>query len=134
MIAQVTVGAVALIDPSCRVLLGQRPLGGDLPNLWEFPGGKRRAGETVQMAARREMLEELGVTIRPDKLIPFDSVIHRYTKFELCLHLFVCSMWNGDPSPLVHSRIRWVSLKKLKNYPMPPADGPLIAKLLLAFP
>ena len=134
MVSQVIVGAVALIDPSCRVLLGQRPLGGQLPNLWEFPGGKKRIGETVKMAARREMLEELGVTIRADKLVPFDVVSYPYETFELCLHLFVCSIWTGDPRPIVHRRIRWVPLKKLKNYPMPPADGPLIAKLLLAFP
>lgn len=132
--SQVVVGAVALIDPSCRVLLGQRPLGGQLPNLWEFPGGKKRIGETVKMAARREMLEELGVTIRADKLVPFDVVSYPYETFELCLHLFVCSIWKGDPSPKVHSRIRWVPLRMLESYAMPPADAPLITKLLLAFP
>lgn len=128
-----TVGAVALLDPFHRVLLGQRSADGSMPGLWEFPGGKRHRAETTRTAARREILEELGLTILDDKLTPFEVVMHQYETFSLSIHLFVCHEWTGEPAPIVHSRICWVPIPSLSSYPMPPADEPLVAKLMATF-
>jgi 8-oxo-dGTP diphosphatase len=133
LFSEVTVSAVALLDPFHRVLVGQRSSDGPMPSLWEFPGGKRREAETTKTTARREILEELGLTIREDKLAPFAVVSHQYETFDLSLHLFVCREWTGEPVPIVHSSIRWVPLHLLSSYPMPPADEPLVAKLTSAF-
>ena len=104
-----------------------------MPSLWEFPGGKRNNVETTRAAACRETMEELGLNIPEDKLTPFEVVLHQYETFSLSLHLFVCREWTGDPVPIVHSHIRWVPLHLLSSYPMPPADEPLVAKLMAAF-
>lgn len=128
-----TVSAVALLDPLHKVLVGQRSSDSSMPGLWEFPGGKRHSTETTRTAARREILEELGLIILEDKLTPFEVVSHQYETFSLSLHLFVCREWTGELVPIVHSRIRWVPLHLLSSYPMPPADEPLVAKLMAAF-
>ena len=133
MRSQVIVGAAALFDSSRRVLVAQRPSGGSMPDVWEFPGGKQRAGEDIRSTTCRELLEELGIIILEKKLNLFEVIQHPYKGFDLVLHLFICNEWAGQPSPMVHNRLRWVPLQQLSLYPMPPADGPLVAKLLLAF-
>ena len=127
------VGAAALLDSSHRVLVAQRPSVGPMPDVWEFPGGKQRVGEDIRTTTCRELLEELGVIIIEKKLVLFEVIQHRYETFDLVLHLFVCNEWAGQPAPMVHNRLRWVPLKQLLLYPMPPADGPLVEKLRLAF-
>ena len=130
---QVIVGAAALFDSSHRVLVAQRPSDGSMPDVWEFPGGKQRIGENIRSTACRELLEELGIRIGEHKLCPFDVVEHSYETFDLVLHLFICSEWEGLLVPMVHNRLRWVPLRQLFSYRMPPADGPLVEKLVLAF-
>ena len=133
MRSQVIVGAAALFDSSHRVLVGQRPSDGSMPDAWEFPGGKQRIGENIRSTTCRELLEELGIRIGEHKLNPFDVVEHSYETFDLVFHLFTCSEWEGHLAPMVHNRLRWVPLRQLSLYPMPPADGPLVEKLVLAF-
>ena len=127
------VGAAALFDSSHRVLVAQRPSDGSMPDVWEFPGGKQRIGENIRSTTCRELLEELGIRIGEHKLCPFDVVEHSYETFDLVFHLFTCSEWEGHLTPVVHNRLRWVPLRQLSLYPMPPADGPLVEKLVLAF-
>ena len=127
------VGAAALFDSSHRVLVAQRPSDGSVPDVWEFPGGKQRIGENIRSTTCRELLEELGIRIGEHKLCPFDVVEHSYETFDLVFHLFTCSEWEGHLTPVVHNRLRWVPLRQLSLYPMPPADGPLVEKLVLAF-
>jgi len=129
----VTVGAVALFDSDKRVLLGQRASGSELAGFWEFPGGKQREGETIRMAACREVAEELALHVEEEELTPFGTVNHRYERFLLRLHLFVCREWIGVPSLIVHRRIRWVPIHRLPFYSMPPADQPLVKKLLIKY-
>jgi len=129
----VIVGAAALFDSSHRVLVAQRPSDGSMPDVWEFPGGKQRIGENIRSTTCRELLEELGIRIGEHKLCPFDVVEHSYETFDLVFHLFTCSEWEGHLTPVVHNRLRWVPLRQLSLYPMPPADGPLVEKLVLAF-
>ena len=104
-----------------------------MPNVWEFPGGKQRAEEDIRSTTCRELLEELGVVIAERKLSHFAVIQHPYDAFDLLLHLFICNEWKGKPAPMVHARLRWVPLQQLSSYPMPPADSPLVEKLLLAF-
>ena len=121
--------AVALIDRDGRVLLAKRPKGKNMEGLWEFPGGKVDAGETPETALIRELQEELGVDIEASCLAPFTFASHTYDKFHLLMPLYVCRVWKGIPEGREGQRLAWVRPNEMKNYPMPPADKPLIAML-----
>ena len=120
------VSAVALIDPEGRVLLAQRPPGKSLAGLWEFPGGKVDAGETPEIALIRELQEELGIDTWASCLAPLTFASHTYPEFHLLMPLFACRRWNGIPNPREGQTLAWVRPDRLKDYPMPPADIPLI--------
>jgi 8-oxo-dGTP diphosphatase len=122
----VLVAACALIDAGGRILIAQRPAGKSMAGLWEFPGGKIEPGESPEEAVIREMREELGVTIAAKDLNPFAFASHAYPDFHLLMPLFVCRVWAGAPHPHEGQVIAWVSPTDLANYPMPPADLPLI--------
>lgn len=123
------VSAVALIDPDGRILLSQRPQGKSLAGLWEFPGGKVESGETPEAALIRELHEELGIDTWQSCLAPLSFASHTYEDFHLLMPLFACRKWNGIPQPLEGQALKWVRVKDLSSFPMPPADKPLIAVL-----
>ena len=125
----ILVSAVALIDVDGRVLLAQRPEGKSMAGLWEFPGGKIEPGETPEAALIRELHEELGLDTRESCLAPLTFASHAYEKFHLLMPLYACRVWQGDPTPKEGQELAWVRPLKLKDYPMPPADIPLIAML-----
>lgn len=120
------VTAVALIDVDGRVLLAQRPAGKSLAGLWEFPGGKVEAGETPEAALIRELHEELGIETKESCLAPLTFASHSYEDFHLLMPLFACRRWQGIPTPREGQTLAWVRAKDLRDYPMPPADIPLI--------
>lgn len=120
------VSAVALIDADGRVLLAQRPEGKSLAGLWEFPGGKVEAGETPEAALIRELREELGIETKESCLAPLTFASHSYDDFHLLMPLFACRRWQGIPAPREGQTLAWVRANDLRNYPMPPADIPLI--------
>jgi 8-oxo-dGTP diphosphatase len=122
----VLVSAVALLDADGRVLLAQRPEGKSMAGLWEFPGGKVEPGETPETALVRELKEELSVDIRESCLAPLAFASHSYETFHLLMPLYVCRQWRGKVLPTEGQRIAWVRAEKLRDYPMPPADAPLI--------
>jgi 8-oxo-dGTP diphosphatase len=122
----VLVSAVALIDPDGRVLLAQRPEGKSMAGLWEFPGGKVEAGETPEEALTRELHEELGIDTWSSCLAPLTFASHAYEDFHLLMPLFACRRWNGAPQSKEGQTLKWVKAQDLKNFPMPPADIPLI--------
>ena len=122
----VLVVAVALIDPEGRILLAQRPEGKSLAGLWEFPGGKVEMGETPEAALIRELSEELGIETKSSCLAPLTFASHSYEDFHLLMPLFACRRWQGIPSPKEGQNLAWVRARDLRNYPMPPADIPLI--------
>jgi 8-oxo-dGTP diphosphatase len=124
-----TVVAVALVDPDGRVLLAQRPEGKSMAGLWEFPGGKIAPGETPEAALIRELHEELGIDVAEACLAPFTFASHRYERFHLLMPLYVCRRWKGTPVPREGQQLAWVRPARLGEYPMPPADKPLIAML-----
>jgi len=123
------VAAVALVDADRRVLIAQRPEGKSLAGLWEFPGGKLEEGETPEAALIRELEEELGISTKSACLAPLSFASHSYETFHLLMPLYVCRKWQGTPVAREHSALKWVRPQALRDYPMPPADEPLIAAL-----
>ena len=123
------VSAVALVDIDGRVLLAQRPEGKSMAGLWEFPGGKIEAGETPEAALIRELREELDIETKEACLAPLTFASHTYDDWHLMMPLYVCRKWQGTPVTKEHSALKWVRPQKLHDYPMPPADIPLIAPL-----
>ena len=120
------VSAVALVDRDGRVLLAQRPEGKSMAGLWEFPGGKVEPGETPEAALIREVHEELGIDTWASCLAPLTFASHAYDDFHLLMPLFICRKWQGTPISRENQVLRWVRGEKLREYPMPAADIPLI--------
>jgi 8-oxo-dGTP diphosphatase len=125
----VLVAACALVDGDGRVLIGQRPPGKALAGLWEFPGGKVEPGETPEGALIRELKEELGVDVNTACLAPFVFASHTYEDMHLLMPLFLCRRWDGFVQPLEHAALAWVRPERMGDYPMPPADEPLVSYL-----
>jgi len=125
----VLVAAVIMVDIDGRILLAQRPDGKSMAGLWEFPGGKVEAGETPERALIREMREELNIDVTEACLAPFVFASHSYDDFHLLMPLFLCRRWDGILLPREGQKLKWVKIKDLLSYPMPPADAPLIAMI-----
>ena len=97
-----------------------------MAGLWEFPGGKVEAGETPEAALIRELEEELGINTWASCLAPLTFASHSYPDFHLLMPLFICRKWQGTPASREGQRLAWVRAGDLRDYPMPPADVPLI--------
>ncbi len=123
------VAACALVDGDGRVLLARRPEGKSMAGLWEFPGGKLAQGETPEQALIRELREELGIDTSTACLAPFAFASHAYERFHLLMPLYLCRRWKGRPQAREGQTLAWVRPEKLADYPMPPADKPLIPLL-----
>jgi 8-oxo-dGTP diphosphatase len=126
---RVLVSAVALVDADGRVLLARRPPGKPLAGLWEFPGGKVGDNETPEAALVRELKEELDIDVAQSCLAPFTFASHRYPDFDLLMPLYVCRRWEGTMRAMEGQELAWVRPARLSDYPMPPADEPLVAML-----
>ena len=122
--------ACALIDADKRVLIAQRPQGKSMAGLWEFPGGKVEPGERPETTLIRELKEEIGIDVSEPCLAPLTFASHAYETFHLLMPLYVCRRWEGFPTAREGQRLAWVRANKLRDYPMPPADIPLIPHLI----
>jgi 8-oxo-dGTP diphosphatase len=126
----VLVAACALVDTDTRVLIAQRPAGRPMAGLWEFPGGKVEAGERPETTLIRELREELGIIVDEQCLAPLTFASHSYPDFHLLMPLYVCRRWQGTATALEGQKLAWVRANRLRDYPMPPADEPLIVHLM----
>jgi 8-oxo-dGTP diphosphatase len=127
----ILVAACALIDPDGRVLIAQRPAGKSMAGLWEFPGGKAEPGERLEQCLIRELREELGIVVQEECLAPLTFASHSYPDFYLLMPLYVCRRWQGFVEAREQQVLKWVRPHDLRNYPMPPADEPLISHLTM---
>jgi 8-oxo-dGTP diphosphatase len=123
----VLVAAIALVDADGRVLIAQRPEGKSMAGLWEFPGGKVHEAEAPEAALIRELKEELAIDVKEACLAPLTFASHRYEAFHLLMPLYVCRRWEGTVTPQEGQSVKWVKPSELADYPMPPADKPLVA-------
>jgi 8-oxo-dGTP diphosphatase len=126
----VLVAACALVDADGRVLIAQRPAGKPMAGLWEFPGGKIEPDELPEQSLIRELKEELGIVVKEDCLAPLTFASHAYADFHLLMPLYICRRWDGTVAPLEAQQLAWVKPNRLRDYPMPPADVPLISHLM----
>jgi 8-oxo-dGTP diphosphatase len=122
--------ACALIDIDRRVLIAQRPEGKPLAGLWEFPGGKIDPGERPEQTLIRELGEEIGITVKEACLAPLTFASYAYDDFHLLMPLYICRRWEGEVIAREGQKLAWVRANKLRTYPMPPADIPLIPPLI----
>jgi 8-oxo-dGTP diphosphatase len=125
----VLVAACALVDVDGRVLIAQRPAGKPMAGLWEFPGGKVEDGERPEDTLIRELNEELGIVVQEPCLAPLTFASHSYPGFHLVMPLYICRRWEGMVTAREHAKLAWVRANRLRDYPMPPADEPLISHL-----
>lgn len=124
------VAACALVDVDGRVLIARRPQTKAMAGLWEFPGGKIEPGETPEQTVVRELAEELGIETKTACLAPLTFASHAYDDFHLLMPLFVCRRFWGMPVAREHAAIKWVRANRLREYPMPEADVPLVPFLV----
>ena len=123
------VAICALVDPDSRVLITQRPKSKNMPNLWEFPGGKVEYGELPDQALVRELSEELCIETSLSCLAPVTFVIHQYENLNITLFLFICRKWEGIIKPSEGQKISWVTKRALRSFKMPEANSYLVAIL-----
>jgi mutator protein MutT len=121
--------AIAVIERRGRVLICRRRAGDSFGGRWEFPGGKRRRGESWTACLRRELREELGVRVR--RVTPLGQLYHRLGPREAFFRVFRCSLHRGTPKPLAAQALRWVAAGRLRRYRFPPANDPLLRQLAL---
>jgi len=126
----ILVAAVALVDADGRILITQRPAGKPMAGLWEFPGGKFEPDESPEDCLIRELHEELGITVKSECLAPLTFASFRYPDFHLLMPLWVCRRWTGTPAGREGQMLKWVRPMQLRDYPMPPADEPLVPFLM----
>ena len=117
--------AIAVIERKGKYFIQKRSSRGLFADLWEFPGGKIEAGESVTAALRREIKEELGRNVVGERF--FMNVTHFYTQFKANLHVWKCRLDSYPPTDKTH---KWVSLKNIRNYPMPSGSAKIVDKLL----
>ena len=119
--------AAGLVFRAGKLLVAQRKAGSHLAGLWEFPGGKREAGESWEDCLRRELREELAIEVEVGRC--FSEVTHAYPGKTVRLRFFVCALVSGEPRPIDCAALAWVTAEGLRDRGFPPADEQLLAAL-----
>ena len=120
--------AIALIERDGAYLICRRLDEDVLGGYWEFPGGKRRVGESWPACLRRELREELGIAVRALRLC--EEVRHRDPARSLLLKVYACRIARGNPKPIAAQALRWVSAARLDRYRFPPANRALLDRIV----
>lgn len=121
--------AAALVRPDGRVLLQKRPQGKAMAGLWEFPGGKIEPSESPEQALARELTEELGISVSIPDMAPMAFASEAQGDAHMLLLLYIVRKWEGEPQALEAEALKWLSVNEMHDWPMPPADIPLVAAL-----
>ena len=121
--------AAIIRDDRGRYLITQRRRGSHLEGFWEFPGGKRDAGESLSACLRRELAEELGATF--DVGTEVATVEWEYPDRTVVLHFFECRLEVGTIEPRESQAMAWVEPERLRDYEFPPADRALVDRLVI---
>ncbi len=119
--------AAGLIVRGGRILIAQRRTNAHLGGLWEFPGGKRKPGESFEACLAREVMEELGLTIAVHEQVA--TAEHRNAEHRVRLRFYRCTILAGEPHPLGCEACRWITPAEIATYPFPPADEPLVRQI-----
>ena len=119
--------SAAVIFHRGKLLITQRHAQSHLGGLWEFPGGKREAGETFEQCLVREIWEELGVEIAVGE--QFEEIFHDYPEKSVHLKFFLCQLLSGEPQPLDCAAVKWIGKAELAAHEFPAADARLLEKL-----
>lgn len=120
------VAAAILMQQDGKILIAQRPEGKSMAGLWEFPGGKIEDGEIPEQALIRELHEELHITCHTKDMQAMSFVSYDYGKFHLFMPFWLVTDWQGTITPQEGQAVQWIKPCDLKNFPMPPADEPLV--------
>ena len=123
----VEVAAALIQDEKGRYLITQRRQGSHLAGLWEFPGGKRESGESLEEALRRELTEELSARFAVGERV--DTVRWEYPERTIVIHFYRCRLESGTIEPREDQAMAWVAPERLSDFDFPPADRDLIARL-----
>ncbi len=125
-IINVTAG---LIFRKGLLLISQRPIGKHLGGMWEFPGGKQQANETLPECLCRELREELGVEVKVHELLW--ECFHEYPQRKVRLHFYRCSLIDEgiEPKPIECAAVQWVASNELVRYEFPPPDHEVVENL-----
>ena len=122
--------AAALVNAKQEILVQKRPEGKPMAGLWEFPGGKLEPGETPEQALSRELQEELNIQVSEANFEPITFASEPLGDRSLLLLLYRCRHWTGQVESQELAELQWVSPQKLQKLEMPPADGPLVNRML----
>jgi mutator protein MutT len=120
--------AIAVIQRSGKVLICQRKGGGSFAGYWEFPGGKREPPESIIECLEREIREELGIEVEPDRAL--QTIDHDYPAGRIRLHPYLCTSHSGEPQALAARCAKWVEPPDLKHHQFPPANDELIDEVI----
>ena len=120
--------AAALMEQEGRYLITRRNKGVHLGGMWEFPGGKCETGESFETCLKRELYEELGVEITQPRYFMYQE--YEYPEKVVMLKFFFCSILSGEPKPLGCAEFCWVKVEELGNFEFPPADKPIVRRLV----
>jgi len=123
----VEVAAALIQDEKGRYLITQRRQGSHLAGLWEFPGGKRESGESLEEALRRELTEELSARFAVGERV--ETVRWEYPERTIVIHFYRCRLESGTIEPREDQAMAWVAPERLSDFDFPPADRDLIARL-----
>jgi len=126
---RIHVAAAVVRDPSDRILIAKRPLGKHQGGLWEFPGGKVEADESVEVALSRELLEELGVWVVSAR--PLIQVRHDYPDKQVLLDVWLVTAFEGEAHGAEGQPVAWVTAGELDQYEFPAANRPIITAVQL---
>lgn len=127
---EIAVAAAVIEHADGRFLLAQRPAGKVYAGYWEFPGGKVEPGERPEQTLIRELKEEIGIDVSEPCLAPLTFASYAYDTFHLLMPLYICRRWEGLAIAREGQQLAWVRANRLRDYPMPPADIPLIPHLI----